>query len=276
MAALLALASSVLWGTADFLGGVAARRRATWQVVVWSQTIAGCVLVAAVLSTSAWRGVAPGAWTAWALMAGATGFAGLLSFYAALAQGTMGVVSPIAAMGVLVPLAVGLASGERLSHAHAIGVAAAIVGIVLASGPELSARSPWRPVILAALAALCFGVAIVGVARGSQVSVLMTMLVMRVFSVAIFLAAMLRAPSMRTLGRGEFWPLLVIGVVDVAANIAYGFAARLEALAIVSVLGSIYPIVTVALARFVLKERLARIQYVGVAVAMAGVAFISL
>ncbi|NBO46355.1 MAG: EamA/RhaT family transporter [Actinobacteria bacterium] len=202
--------------------------------------------------------------------------AGLLTFYAALAQGTMGVVSPIAAMGVLVPLTVGLASGERLSHAHAVGVTAAVIGIVLASGPELSARSPWKPVALAAAAALFFGFAIVGVAKGSQVSVLMTMLVMRVFSFGIFAVALFFTPSLRTLTRAEFLPLLTIGVLDVTANITYGFATRMEALAIVSVLGSIYPIVTVALARFVHKERLALIQYVGVAVAMAGVAFISL
>lgn len=276
MAALLALVSSVLWGAADFLGGAAARRRATWQVVVWSQTIAAVVLGVIVVSTAAWRDIHPGSWMLWALLAGAAGFAGLLCFYAALAQGTMGVVSPIAAMGVLVPLTVGLASGERLSHAHAVGVGAAIVGIVLASGPELSARSPWRPVLLAALAALSFGVAIVGVARGSQVSVLMTMLVMRAFAVLLFVAVIFTVPTMRTLARREVAPLLIIGVLDIAANITYGFATRLEALAIVSVLGSIYPIVTVALARLVLKERLAKIQYLGVAVAMCGVAFISL
>jgi drug/metabolite transporter (DMT)-like permease len=276
MAALLGLASSVLWGAADFLGGTAARRRVTWQVVVWSQTIAAVVLVALVLATGAWRDVSIGAWTLWALMAGATGMAGLLSFYAALAQGTMGVVSPIAAMGVLVPLAVGLAAGEHLSRIHAYGVAAAVVGIVLASGPELTARSPWRPVLLAGVAALCFGFAIVGVARGSQVSVLMTMLVMRVFSFVIFVVALIVTPSVRSLQRGEFWPLLTVGILDVAANIAYGFATRIEALAIVSVLGSIYPIVTVALARFVHKEKLEPVQYFGVAAAMTGVALISL
>lgn len=276
MAALLALASSVFWGAADFLGGTAARRRSTWQVVVWSQSIAAALLVGAVLVTGAWRGIQPGAWTLWALFAGATGMAGLLTFYAALAQGTMGVVSPIAAMGVLVPLSVGLASGERLNSVHAIGVTAAVVGIVLASGPELSARSPWKPVALAAAAALFFGFAIVGVAKGSQVSVLMTMLVMRVFSFGIFAVALFFTPTLRRLTRAEFLPLLTIGVLDVTANITYGFATRMEALAIVSVLGSIYPIVTVALARIVHKERLALIQYVGVAVAMAGVAFISL
>ncbi|NDB18898.1 MAG: hypothetical protein EB027_06515, partial [Actinobacteria bacterium] len=120
MAALLALFSSLMWGAADFLGGTASRRRAAWQVVVWSQTIAGLVLIGAVLASGAYRGVEFGAWFWWALLAGALGGAGLLTFYAALAQGTMGVVSPIAAMGVLIPLVAGLVSGERLSSMQAV------------------------------------------------------------------------------------------------------------------------------------------------------------
>jgi len=275
MAAFLALMSSVMWGAADFLGGTAARRRATWQVVVLSQTVAGVVLIALVMFTGAYHGIAFGPWFWWALMAGGIGMAGLLTFYAALAQGTMGVVSPIAALGVSVPLFVGLASGEHLSRNHAIGVGAAVVGIVLASGPELTAKAPWRPVILAIFSALFFGLALLGVSRGSQTSVLMTMLVMRTFSVTIFIATIFFVKRLRTLDQGELWPLFTIGVVDVSANIAYGFAARMEALSIVSVLGSVYPIMTVTLAWFFHKERLARIQYIGIIAAGVGVALIS-
>ncbi len=275
MAALLALMSSLMWGAADFLGGTASRQRAAWQVVVWSQTIAGLVLVAAVLGSGAYRAVPFGPWFWWALLAGALGSAGLLTFYAALAQGTMGVVSPIAAMGVLIPLIVGLASGERLAAVQIAGIAAAVVGIVLASGPELSAKAPWRPVVLAALAAVFFGTALLGIAQGSKTSVLMTMLVMRSFSVTMFVISMFGWSSMRRLQRSEVWPLIVIGVMDVAANVCFGWATSMGALSIVSVLGSIYPIVTVALAWLVLKERLVPIQYVGIAAAMSGVALIS-
>ena len=275
MAALLALMSSLMWGAADFLGGTASRQRAAWQVVVWSQTIAGLVLVAAVLGSGAYRAVPFGPWFWWALLAGALGGAGLLTFYAALAQGTMGVVSPIAAMGVLIPLIVGLASGERLAAVQIAGIAAAVVGIVLASGPELSAKAPWRPVVLAALAAVFFGTALLGIAQGSKTSVLMTMLVMRSFSVTMFVISMFGWSSMRRLQRSEVWPLIVIGVMDVAANVCFGWATSMGALSIVSVLGSIYPIVTVALAWLVLKERLVPIQYVGIAAAMSGVALIS-
>lgn len=276
MVALLALMSSLMWGAADFLGGTASRRRPAWQVVVWSQTIAGVVLIIAVLASGASRGIEFGPWFWWALLAGILGGAGLLTFYAALAQGTMGVVSPIAAMGVLIPLIVGLVSGDRLTSMQAVGVGAAVIGIVLASGPELSARSPWRPVLLAGCAAVFFGGALLGIAQGSKTSVLMTMLVMRSFSVTVFVIALLGWASMRQLRRAEIWPLIVIGAMDVAANVCFGWASSMGALAIVSVLGSIYPIVTVALAWFVHKERLAPIQYAGIAAAMAGVALISL
>lgn len=275
MAALLALASSVMWGAADFLGGTASRRRAAWQVVLWSQTIAGAVLVVAVLASGAYRGIAFGGWFWWALMAGALGGAGLLTFYAALAQGTMGVVSPIAAMGVLVPLIAGLASGERLTGAQTVGVSSAVIGIVLASGPELSSKAPWRPVILAGCAAVFFGIALLGIAQGSKTSILMTMLVMRSFSVTAFLVSLIGWKSMRRVEGAELWPLLVIGVIDVAANVCFGWATSLGALSIVSVLGSIYPIVTVGLAWLVHKERLAPIQYAGIAAAMLGVVLIS-
>ena len=103
----------------------------------------------------------------------------------------------------------------------------------------------------------------------------MTMLVMRSFSVTMFVISMFGWSSMRRLQRSEVWPLIVIGVMDVAANVCFGWATSMGALSIVSVLGSIYPIVTVALAWLVLKERLVPIQYVGIAAAMSGVALIS-
>src|SRR3954469_24502619 len=131
----LALLASLLWGTADFLGGTAARRLPAIGVVFVSQGFAmvGMIVVATV--AAAW-GDDTG-YLGWAIAAAVVGVVALTAFYAALASGTMGVVAPIAALGVVVPVSVGLAQGDRPSPWQGVGVALAIVGVVLASGPEV-------------------------------------------------------------------------------------------------------------------------------------------
>ncbi|MGZ4591114.1 MAG: EamA family transporter, partial [Actinomycetes bacterium] len=151
MAALLALLSSLLWGSADFVGGTLSRRLPA-TVVVGASQAAGLVAITVVAALAGALG-APLGYLPWAVGAGLAGLIGLVCFYAALAAGTMGVVSPIAALGVVVPVVVGLARGERPGALQLVGITIAVAGVVLASGPELSGRAGARPVVVARVAA---------------------------------------------------------------------------------------------------------------------------
>jgi drug/metabolite transporter (DMT)-like permease len=279
MAALLALLSSLLWGSADFLGGTLSRRYAAVVVVAVSQ-LTGLVF-AVVVATAASELGAPTSYLPWALAAGLAGMVGLTSFYAALASGTMGVVSPIAALGVVVPVIVGLARGERPGALQLAGIAIAVAGVVLASGPELTGRAGARPLLLAAVAAVGFGLALLFIAEGSRTSTLMTLVGMRATSVTLlaFVVAGVAHRSRRTglpwaVSRRDVAPIALVGLGDVAANLTFGFASTRGLVSVVAVLGSLYPVVTVLLARVVLDERLGRAQTIGVAGALAGVALI--
>jgi drug/metabolite transporter (DMT)-like permease len=275
MAALLALLSSVLWGAADFLGGTVSRRLPALLVVGASQLAGLVAITAAAAAVGAFD--APLGYLPWAVLAGLSGVTGLVAFYAALAAGRMGVVSPIAALGVAVPVLVGLARGERPAALQLVGIVVAAAGVVLASGPELGGRAGVRPLVLAVVAAVGFGLALLFIAEGSRTSTLMTLVSMRVTSVVVIGAAML-ALSRRTPVRlpPRDVPLIaLIGVADVAANLAYGVATTAGLVSVVAVLGSLYPVVTVLLARFVHQERLAAIQNAGVVAALGGVALIA-
>ncbi len=280
MAALLALLSSLLWGGADFLGGTLSRRLPAPVVVAASQA-AGLVVIA-VVAVAIGETDAPRDYVPWAIGSGLAGMVGLVAFYAALASGTMGVVAPVAALGVVVPIGVGIARGERPGTLELAGIVVAVAGVVLASGPELSGRAGARPLLLALIAAVGFGLALLFIAEGSQTSAVMTLVVMRVASVTVLGLGLLvvAARSRRTRTRGPRWglPLIaliaVIGVGDVAANLAFGYASTRGLVSVVAVLGSLYPVVTVLLARIVHGERLAAVQTVGVAGALTGVALI--
>jgi drug/metabolite transporter (DMT)-like permease len=279
VAVLLALLSSVLWGSADFLGGLVSRRRLAAVVVGLSQAAGLLTILVIALAVGAFDD--PTGYLPWAVASGLAGMVGLVCFYAALAAGTMGVVSPIAALGVVVPVVVGLARGERPAALQLVGIAVAIIGVVLASGPELQGRAGARPLLLAAVAALGFGLALLFIAEGSQSSTIMTLVTMRATSVTVLTVALLVAlargtsRSVLAIGRTDLALVAVVGVGDLLANLAFGAASRRDDVSVVSVLGSLYPVMTVLLARFVLGERLGRAQTWGVAGALAGVVLIA-
>lgn len=274
MAVLLALLSSVFWGSSDFFGGLMSRRRAAYAVVGAAQAAGLVAATVAALVTDGFHG--PPDWIWPSMAAAVTGSLGLVAFYAALASGTMGVVSPVAALGAVVPVVGGLLSGEDPTVLSSIGIVLALVGSVAASGPELQGRAGARPVVLAALAGVGFGLAILFIAKGSETDTIMTMWGMRLTSVVGFSAAALLTRSIGGLQPKDVVPLAAIGVGDVSANLLFGFSSQLGYVSVTAVLASLYPVTTVLLARVVLHERLLRIQYVGVAAALAGVALVSL
>jgi drug/metabolite transporter (DMT)-like permease len=274
VAVLLALLSSALWGLSDFLGGTLARRLPALVVVAVSQGAALLALLPLVALLGARTSWVPG------LLAGVAGAIGLACFYGALAQGTMGVVAPLAATGAVVPVVVGLVRGEQPGALQAAGIVVALLGVVLASGPELTGGASSRPLLLAAVAAVCFGTVMTLLAEGSDGpagAVLVTMLALRVSQVALVLpAALVRGELSRGTGWVAALPLLlVVGAVDVTANSAFAFATRGGLLSVVAVLGSLYPVVTVLLARQVHRERLRAVQVAGVAGTLLGVALLS-
>ncbi len=274
MSVALALLSSLLWGTADFLGGTAARRLPAAAVVGVSQAVALVALVPLALFLGArpgslWPGVA----------AGVVGVLALGAFYAALAEGKMGVVAPIAALGVLLPVSVGLVRGEVPSSWQVAGIVVAIAGVLLASGPELTGGASPRPLLLACIAAVGFGLVVVLLADGAKAStgaVVVTLLVMRVTSVCLLVLGLLLARRHRpVVARGDLMLLTAVGLGDVGANAAYAIASRGALLSVVSVLASLYPVVTVLLARQLQAERLRPVQVVGAFGTLVGVALLA-
>jgi drug/metabolite transporter (DMT)-like permease len=273
VAALLALLSSGLWGSADYLAGRLSRTRHVLVVLGASQAAGLVFMLLTATVTGAWD--APTRYLPWAVLASLAGATGLALYYRALAIGTMGVVSPIAALGVVVPLAVGVADGERPSTLQAVGIALAVLGVVLASGPEVHGDAGWEPLLLALGAAVLLGVSLVAIARGSEESLVMTMTAMRTVTVTLMVVALLVARRRIAVGAREVPGFVAVGLLDVGANLAFGAAATLGLLTIVSVFGSLYPVATILLARFLDGERLRRIQQAGVVFVLAGVVAIS-
>jgi drug/metabolite transporter (DMT)-like permease len=262
-----------MWGGSDFLGGLLSRTRPAHAVVAGSQTCGLLAVALVALATGAWHGST--AWMVWAVVAGVVGAVGLVCFYTALACGTMGVVSPIVALGVIVPVLLGILEGESPDTLVVLGFVLALVGVVTASGPELEGRAGARPVLLAAVAGACFGAALVFIERGAQTNALMTLTGMRVTSVSLFAVAALALRTTGGLRPRDVGSLAVVGVADVGANLLFAIATQRGLLSVTAVLGSLYPVVTVLLARFVLHERLRLVQQVGVVAALTGVVLVS-
>jgi len=279
MPALFALLSSVMWGAADFLGGTLTRRAHAVAVVASSQVLSLVAVLPFAVLTGALddpRGYLP-----WAFAAGTVGMISLIAFYAALATGTMGVVAPIAATGVVVPVAFGLLGGDRPRMLQLAGVLLAIAGVVLASGPEIravetgQARGGSRALLLALGSAVGFGLVLWFLAKGGRYSVTMTLLTQRTASLVIAVVLLLVVRTAGGLTRRDVPVLAVIGLGDATANGLYTLASRSSLVSLVAVLGSLYPVVTVLAARFVHGERLRPVQNVGVVSALAGVALIA-
>ncbi|MEV5978307.1 DMT family transporter [Streptomyces sp. NPDC052114] len=281
MTALFALATSLLWGLADFGGGLLTRRIPALTVVVVSQTIAVAVLGAVVVATGGWSEWGPQLW--FAVAAGLVGPVAMLAFYKALALGPMGVVSPLGSLGVAVPVGVGLLLGERPGLAQFAGIAVAVAGIVLAGGPELrGAPVQRRAVLLTLLAAFGFGgvMALIAEASTTLTGLFLALFVQRVTNVAAGGAALY--VSVRRGGRAlpegsgmgvvrtALPALAFVGLADVAANGTYSVAAQNGPVTVAAVLSSVYPVVTALAARAVLNERLRGIQAVGAGLALAG------
>ncbi|MFI8879235.1 EamA family transporter [Streptomyces sp. NPDC055243] len=281
MTALFALATSLMYGLADFGGGLLTRRIPALTVVVASQTIAVIVLGAIVVATGGWTEWGPQLW--FAVAAGLLGPVAMLAFYKALAIGPMSVVSPLASVGVVVPVGVGLFMGERPGIPQFAGLTVAIVGIVLAGGPELRGAPVQRQaVLLTLLAAFGFGavLALISEASSNLTGLFLALFVQRVTNVAAGGAALFVSVKRGGValpegtGMGLIWAALpalaFVGLADVAANGTYSMAAQNGPVTLAAVLSSTYPVITALAARAVLKERLRGVQAAGAGLALVG------
>lgn len=282
MGSLLALISSLLWGTADFLAGNLSKKFRALAVTGVSQffgllfglsaiafgTLLGSPFIAPTLD---WNGYfLPG------VIAGISGFIGLIAFYTGLATGRMGVVSPISSLSVLMPLTFAYLQGERATSTQAWGILVALVGAFLASGPEIKGGFPIKPILYAIVAALGFGGALTFIAIGAKVDAMHTMTSMRVASVSVCILIAVRYRTVGGFDRKSIPLLIFIGVADFLANFLLGVATTKGLVSVAIVLGSLFPIVTALLAFRFLHERLHKIQYFGILSALTGVALISI
>jgi drug/metabolite transporter (DMT)-like permease len=271
----LGLLSSLAYGISDFLGGLQTRRVSALTVLLVTQPVG---LVLALTVALAAGGDALSAEDAViAVGGGVAAVLALAAFYKAMALGSVSVVATIGALGVLVPVAYGLAKGEEPAVLQAVGAALAIIGVVfVAREPDPEWRAANRVTVgLAALAAVGFGLLFTSLDIASGPEPAWTVLAARAGGVATLLlgAAFIR-PSMR-IERDMYPALLAIGVCDVTANSLFAVATNHGLLSLVAVAGSLYSAVTVFLARIVLGERLGASQQVGVVLALGGVAMIA-
>ncbi|MFD5592929.1 EamA family transporter [Streptomyces griseorubiginosus] len=278
MTAFFALAASLLWGLADFGGGVLTRRLPALTVVVVSQAVAAAVLGSIMVATGGWSEAGPRLW--FAFVAGLVGPVALICFYKALALGPMGVVSPLGTLGVAVPVGVGLFLGERPGLVQAAGIAVAVTGVVLAGGPQLrGAPVQRRAIVLSLVAALGFGTvfALIAEASATVTGLFLALFVQRVVNVAVGGAALyvsVRRGTPALPDTGFPWrslpALAFVGLADVAANGTYAVAARHGPVTVAAVLASLYPVVTALAARGFLRERLRTLQATGAGLALLG------
>lgn len=278
MAVVLALASAVVYGASDFLGGLASRRTTVFAVVGLSQ-LAGLVALLLLLPWLGGPATAADLWTG--AGAGLAGAAGLLIFFRTLASGIMSVIAPVTAVtAAAVPVLVGVLGGERTGPWAAAGIALALGAIVLVSADGgLAALRNARPasVLPALLAGAAFGFFFVLLDRTSADAGLTPLVAARAASIGlvVLVAAIGRQPLHPS--RAALPLILVSGLGDMTANALFLLATQVGGqLAITGVLASLYPVTTVVLAQLVLRERLVPAQLTGLVTAAAAVVLITL
>ncbi len=276
VAVLLAFGTAVLWGVADYLGGLKSRVASVLAVVGISQ-VAGLVPVAVVVAATQ-QGAPAGRFLLYGAAAGLASIAGLTALYRGLAVGAMSVVAPIGAAGAVIPVAVGLGRGEQPSWLQGLGMAVVLAGVVLAS------REPGRDSTHSTLAAgarlgiasaLCLGLFYVAFDGASEGSVSWAVLMQRATFVALVLPVAFVLRRRLSMPGRHVPAVIVVGLLDVGALALLAEATTRGLVSVVSVIASLYPVTTVVLAHLLLGERIAPSQRVGVAGAFAGVALVT-
>jgi uncharacterized membrane protein len=278
--AILALSAAAFYGTADFCGGVAARRSSPLVVTFLAHVVGVALLLAALpLLPPAHVQAAD---LAYGAAAGGLGAVGLILFYRALASGSMSVVAPVAALfGAALPVTVGVAIGEQLSVAALLGIGVAIAAVALVSREEPAAaasrvRGADHPSVLAVISGLAFGGFFVLLSRTHASAGLWPLLSARLLSIVLLGAVSFAAGRSLRPQAGSRRLIMVAGVGDMAANILYLLAVHRGLVSLVAVIVALYPAATVLLAQVVLGEHLRRVQVVGLGLAASAAVLLAL
>ena len=314
MVTILALAAAVLYGTADFLGGVASRRASVFAVLAMTVPAgAVVVVVVALLGQAPWlggllgHGLGSPGWTGgwgafgWAAASGVCGASGLIAFYAGFAAAPISVVAPVAALvSTVLPVGVAIADGEHPTAGMVAGGLICLVAIVLVSMPPVrrgrpdaggqahlggsrapdgqhDAASRLRGLGYGVAAGAGFGLFFLFLKNAGQSGVLWPVAVSRTTGtlVAFGLALASRTRPWRYAGGGTGVIALVSGAVDAAANVCYVLATRAGLFGLAVVITSLYPGTTVVLARWLLGERMRWLQRAGLVLAAVGVVLVT-
>lgn len=277
-ALIISLAAAISWGVADFLGGSAARagRAIVVATVAQGSGLVLLVLVAVLAGFSCdVETIAVAAASGLAIVAGVT------ALYAGLARGPMSVVATIAGLGVVVPVVYGIATGDQIAVAQAIGMVLAVFGVILVTQHESLLgdlrRSSFGAPLLGVLAALGLGASMIGLQHGAELAdPVSSSTLTRGWAVVILALALLviRPPVGATAAKPL--PAIAVGIFDAGGVLLFTLASTLGSLGVAAVLASLYPLVTIGLALKLLDESIRPSQGVGVCLAFTGVLLIAL
>lgn len=282
MAPLLALISSLTWGLADFLGGLASRRTRIVRVLPVSY-LSGAIVVT-FFSIFLIPGELNSDSYLYGFFAAFFGVPAIALLYVALSRGPMGIVSPITAlMAGFVPVITGLLRGDSVSAIGYFGMALAALSVILVSQERKSdqaQRISLSTLLICVASGTLIGsyLTVLGLAPSNQG--IWTSTIARWFGflfVGAFFLLRLKAISKDENSQPFPWTLAIVaGIFDASANGIYQIATQKGVLAIVAVLASLYPAATAVLARYVLHERLRVIQNIGVVLALAAAACLTM
>jgi drug/metabolite transporter (DMT)-like permease len=274
----LALLASVSWGVGDFLGGLKSRSLPLLVVLAASQPV-GLLTIALVVLIRRVPMPEP-SFLPYAIAGGIAVTIGIAAFFRALAVGTMSVVAPISAVGTAVPIIFGLLAGERPGIGQILGIALTTIGVVLVARepakPGEAARPMGPGVALAVVAALSFGCFLTAMHEASGEDAYWATLVQRLTTMVMLLVAVLWTRPSFSHVRPHLIGVVAIGLLDMGAALLYSLASSQGMVSLISVMASLYPIVTVLLAHVILGERLALSQRLGAGAAFGGIGLITL
>jgi len=267
----LSLAAVFAWGTSDFLGGYAARRANAFLLT--SIAHASGLLLMLVLASATHAQFPSQRSIEWAIAGGASGGGALAIFYGALATGRMGLKAPVAAvLGAAIPTIFAMSTQGMPGVVHVAGFVIAAVGIWLISRAE-DGSGP-EGIGLAAIAGIGFAGFYLGISQARDGSALWLAVFSRVGSLGLTGAIVLLQRNLQITREGIFWGM-VAGCLDVSGTALFVRASQLGRLDSAVVLTSLYPAVTVLLARLVLDEHFTRWKAVGMFAALVAVPLIA-
>ncbi|GAC1566520.1 MAG: DMT family transporter [Ktedonobacteraceae bacterium] len=267
------LAASLAWGSGDFSGGLASRKAHVFSVVL-AAYLAGLVLLPILILVSSeafpsWRDIL------WGATAGLAGTLGLTAFYRSLAIGRMGINAPITAvLAAAVPVIFSAFYQGLPGKPQLVGFALALMAVALVSRPERESGRP-EGLGLALLSGLGFGGFLILIGQVSAHAIFWPLTAARIASL-IFMIIFVRMRGLPLLPKKPVFPLIILaGTMDVAGNVFFVLATHAGRLDVAAILSSLYPAVTVLLAAIVLKERVSRMQAIGIFLAVAAILLIS-